>query len=118
MKRMNVGLNITKDFVKYSYVLLRSIFQNNRDYQIHVYIFSGNICEDDLTDIKELASSYDGVIKLLSVNPKMIEIIFKNPLPEHPIFMHTVYFMFSLLPQDVDKILVLDADMIVKKSLK
>ena len=32
--------------------------------------------------------------------------------------MHTFYFMFDLLPEDVDRLLVLDSDMIVKGSLR
>lgn len=117
MKRMNIGLNITKDFVKYSYVLLMSIFENNRDYEVNVYIFSGNIEENDLAEMKKMAAIYDGNIILLTLKPNVISEIFKNPLPQHPIYMHTVYFMFQLLPNDVDRILVLDADMVVKKSL-
>ena len=117
MKRMNIGLNMTKTFIKYSYVLLKSIFENNIDYNVHIYVFSGNIEKNDLSDIKDLATYYGGEVILLTVSPKLIGKIFRNELPEHPLYMHTFYFMFELLPNDVERILVMDSDMVVKKSL-
>ena len=118
MERMNIGVNVTRSFLRYTYVLLRSIFENHRDFSVQVYVFSGNVEEVDLADIKELASFFGGGIRLLKVDEARVRKIFHNPSAAHPVYMHTFYFMFDLLPEDVDRLLVLDSDMIVKGSLR
>lgn len=57
---MHIGVNVSRSFLRYTYVLLRSIFENHRDFSVQVYVFSGNVEEADLADIKELASSFGG----------------------------------------------------------
>lgn len=115
---MHIGLNLTRSFLKYAYVLIQSILENNRDSHVTVHIFSGNIEEGDLGDVQCMASAMGGDIHLIRVEESLIKTIIRNPLPEHPLYMHTFYFMFDFLPEGVDRLLMMDGDMVVKKSLR
>ena len=53
MERMNIGVNVSRSFLRYTYVLLQSIFENHRDLSVQVYVFSGNVEEADLAAKKE-----------------------------------------------------------------
>lgn len=118
MDTMNIGINITRSFLKYAYVLIQSIMENNQDSRVELYVFSGNIEEEDLRDMRALVRIWGGEIHLIKVEESLIRKIFKSPVPEHPLYMHTFYFMFSLLPAHVDRLLIMDGDMVVKKSIK
>lgn len=115
---MNIGFDITRGYLKYTYVLVKSILENNPDEEICFYIFSANIKAEDLDVLCELVESHNGRIELISIDKELISDIFVAPHPGYPIEAHTVYFHVHTLPDEVDRILIMDGDMIVKKSLK
>ncbi len=114
---MNIGLNITRYFVKYAYVLLESIIENNKQEEIHLFIFSTNIEESDLYFMRELMEKHNGTIDLISIDIERIKEVFIKPCAL-PLELHTHYFQIHTLPDGIDRILIMDGDMIVKKSLK
>lgn len=115
---MNIGFNLTRQYLKYTYVLVKSILESNPDEEICFYIYSANIEVPDLDLMCELVENHNGRIELLSIDKSLIEMFFENPHPGYPIETHTTYFYAHALPEGVDRILCMDADMIVKKPLR
>lgn len=116
---MNIGLNITQGYLKYAYVLIKSILESNPDEEICFYIFSANLKVRDLDLLNILVESYKGRVELISVDEDLIVNFFGNPHPGYPLGAHTLYFQIHGLPYEhIDRILFLDADMLVRKSLR
>ncbi|MCD2502364.1 glycosyltransferase family 8 protein [Clostridium sp. NSJ-145] len=112
---MNILLAINSKYLLPAKVLITSIFENN-DVNINIYLLHSSLNE---VEIKELRKVVEG-----KYNGKLIDILinekdFKDfPLSHH--FTIETYYRFlaqSILPEEVDRILWLDADMIVKKSI-
>lgn len=115
---MNIGFDITRGYLKYTYVLVKSILDNNTEEEICFYIFSANITVEDLEPLCELVESHNGRLELISIDKELIAEVFTMPHPGYPIEAHTPYFHIHTLPDEVERILIMDGDMIVKKSLK
>lgn len=115
---MHVAIHVTQGFLRYSYVMLQSLFESDPDVRFHVHVFSGNIEEADLADMRKMAASFYAEIHLYSVPEDRIRRVFHSSLPQHPVAMHTAYFMYALLPLEVDRIITLQCDMIVKGSFR
>ncbi|BEU88740.1 hypothetical protein TAMA11512_22040 [Selenomonas sp. TAMA-11512] len=115
---MHVSIQVTAGFLCYSYVMLQSLFESDPKVKFHVHIFSGDAKESDLEDIRHMASSYGASVHLYHVPVERIREVFHDSTSRHPVEMHTSYFMFDLLPPDVDRIMVLESDMIVKGSFR
>ena len=95
---MNIGLNITRSFLKYAYVLVKSILDNNPDEEICFYIFSANIKAEDLDLLCELVESHNGRIELISIDKELIANILVAPHPGYPMEAHTTYYNIHTLP--------------------
>lgn len=75
---MNIGFNLTRQYLKYTYVLVKSILESNPDEEICFYIYSANIEVPDLDLMCELVESHNGRIELLSIDKSLIEMFLKT----------------------------------------
>ncbi|MDE7045058.1 MAG: hypothetical protein K2O97_08640, partial [Acetatifactor sp.] len=63
--RMNIYLTTGRKNYKYAYVAIRSLFENNPDAEIYLYIVSEDLEEPDLAHEYELAKQYGNHIVIL-----------------------------------------------------
>ena len=59
-KRMNIYITTSKNNLKYAYVSVKSLFINNQDAEIFLYVVSEDLTEADMRYERELADLYAG----------------------------------------------------------
>lgn len=118
--RMNVYLTTAKRVLIYSYPAIASLFENNQDSEIYLYIVSENLVESDIQEELKLAEAYGGHIIILRFDENMAKGKVKSAKGGHwPLGTLGCYWMFhELLPDDVDRIMAIESDIVVKGSLR
>lgn len=114
--RMNVATALNSKYLRYTYVMLTSLFMNNPNTDIHVYLLHSDLTEADQTHLNDLADKYGHSINYLKIN----RVDFPTDLPTTSAWSLETYFrlmLLDILPEDVDRLLYLDVDMIIDKSL-
>ncbi len=113
---MNISVAINKKYKLYTAVMLTSICLNNKGEHIEVYLLNIELEDKDIVEISEALKDYD--IHINNINVK--DEISKYDLPVREDWTLEVYlrlFLPSILPANVDRILYLDVDIIVNKSI-
>ncbi|MDR3222543.1 MAG: glycosyltransferase family 8 protein [Methanobrevibacter sp.] len=121
---MNILLVSDENYAMQLTVLITSILENSSDdfdEHIHIYILNNNIHKGSIEKIKSLEEKYKKA-KLHFIDNSEIEKKlenFKDKLPA--IDRSTSYyyrlFIISFLPDDIDKILYMDSDIVTNSSL-
>lgn len=118
-KRMNVYLTTGRKNYKYAYVAIRSLFEQNRDSEIYLYIVSEDLEESDLKYEMELAETYGNHIVILRFDEREAEKYITFGEKDHwSVGAMSSYWMFhELLPSEVDRIIVIESDTVVVGDL-
>jgi len=108
------------------YVSILSVFQIHKEYELHIYVGSLDLEDEDIIELEALASRYDNVIHLCHADANRLE----ETLIKYDIFgymrrvwkrtgIHSllVYSIFDLLPHDLDRVIRIHSDTIVRSSL-
>lgn len=118
-KRMNVYLTTGKRSLFYGYPAIHSLFAENQDVEVYLYIVSEDLEEEDIRYERELAQKYGHKIIILhfDIDKAKEGIVCKDP--DHwPLGTLGCYWMFhELLPSDVDRILAIESDTVTVGSL-
>lgn len=118
--RMNVYLTTAKRVIIYAYPTIISLFENNQDSEIYLYIVSENLEETDIQEELKLAEEYGHHIIILRFDENTAKGKVQNAKGSHwPLGTLGCYWMFhELLPEDVDRIMALESDTVVIGSLR
>ena len=116
MAEMNIAFCINDTYADKVAVVMTSVLENHPDTQIHFYIFSSDLSDENLLMLQKLQAKYKNFTvqkvdipqQLFSSLPLTIEYI--------PIETYYRYLIADLLPS-LDKILYLDADLAVDKNI-
>lgn len=115
---MNILCATDDNYVPYCGIMLTSLFENNKDEDIHVFILTESLSLENNKKYADLAKKYRQEITIVIVNKDS----FKNcPVKPGDHVSTAAYFRLmvsDLLPADIDKILYLDCDIIINGSLK
>lgn len=111
---MNILVTLNKKYLIFLKTLLRSIAaSNNHDFEI--YVASSDITKDDIVCfINEFKEKF--TFHLIYVDDSLLE--GAPTTKRYPFAMYYRLFAFKFLPNNVDKILYLDPDIIVLKDLE
>lgn len=115
-KRMNIACASNERYLKYTYVMLTSLLENNKNYSVHVYFLFYDIPVEKLMIFEQLEKDYDVVVECCQVSDDMIP----RDLPHTNEWSIETYYRLALgeiLPETEDRILYLDVDVIVNKDL-
>lgn len=117
--RMNIYLTTGKKNYKYAYVTIKSLFKNNQDSEIYLYIVSEDLEDVDLHYEYELARQYDNHIIILRFDEQTAGKYIQFKQGDHwAIGTMSSYWLFhELLPEDVDRIMVVESDTVVVGNL-
>lgn len=113
--RMNVYLTTGKKNYQYSYVAIKSLFEENKESEIYLYIVSEDLEESDLAYEYALAKQYGNHIIILHFDEKRAaEQVKLRPQDHWAIGTMSCYWLFhELLPEEVDRIIVIESDTVV-----
>ena len=116
---MNIVCSTDDNFVQHCCIMLTSVLKHNDN--VVVYLLTEGLKDDNLKKIKEEIESKGGEFRLILVDGTIIS---QLPMPDINELSHissaTYYRLLItyLLPENIDKILYLDCDIIARKSLK
>ena len=118
---MNIVVSIDHKFVMPCGVLFHSICVNNKDCNIRFFIITdSSFTEEDNELLKGTVTKFNSANQLDCFYVDPDEIRRKVKHKEGVKYkIHVLYrlFLASLLPNDIDKVLFLDGDIIVRQSL-
>lgn len=115
-QRVNIATSLNSKYVRYAYVMLTSFFVNqfkNRD--IHIYILYSYLTEEDKERLASLVKFYSGTVHWLLIDKERF-FEFKTT-DDWSAEAYYRLFLLDILPEDVDRLLYLDVDIIVNKPL-
>ena len=114
---MNILITINKKYIKQVNILLNSIQYSNIKESFNIYVLHRDLEESDLKTINNNLDLKRFQIHLIKITEKEIH---KFPVYEkrYPVEIYFRIFASKYLPQDLERILYLDADTIVINSLK
>jgi lipopolysaccharide biosynthesis glycosyltransferase len=95
--------------------MLVSLFENNKDEKINIFLFSDHLSSDNQKNINQIVKNYNQKIIYQLIDLKNIE-YFK--VSDHASLANYYRVLaFSLLPKNIKKILYLDVDLLVLESI-
>lgn len=115
-QNMNIAISITENYIIYAYTMLVSLLENNKNRYINIYIMFNNIKEEKLLLFSDLEEKYRANIICQCIPDEWIP----KELPTHNYWPKEIYFrcyLPAILPPDQDRVLYLDTDIIVNKTL-
>lgn len=117
--RMNVYLTTGRKNYKYAYVAIQSLFEKNQNSEIYLYIVSEDLEESDLKYEYELAQRYGHHIIILRFDEAAAAQHIKFRAGDHwAVGAMSSYWLFhELLPEEVDRIIVIESDTVIVGDL-
>lgn len=114
---MTIVLATDDNFVQHCCVAIASVLQHNRN--VLFYIFTEGLSRGNELILKDLAIGLGGRLEIILVDS---EIVRKFPMPANAdahISIATYYRLFTalLLPNNVEKAIYMDCDMVVRRSM-
>lgn len=115
MDSINLIIAINKAYIEHCKNMLFSFFYNNPQKFVHVFLMTNSLSKQEVNDLSNFISQFNGKMEFISIDPNMLD-----GLPVSDRFSIEMYyriFAFVLLPQDMERALWLDSDLIVTQSL-
>lgn len=118
MDSINILCATDNDYVPYCGIMLTSLFENNKEAKIYVYLMTETISDSNWARLQELTRKYSQNISPIIIDSRKLK-----DCPMHDddyVSLATYYRLLApqLLPQEIDKILYLDCDMIIDQSIE
>lgn len=113
---MNIAIASSKKFQRYAYVMLKSLFDNNRKETIDVFVFYSELTNEDFNVFEELAKRYNNRIHKLYVDPEYYVNKYKHKEPWSDESYYKL-MVLNLLPANIERLLYLDCDTLILKDI-
>ncbi len=113
---INIAISLNQKYYEYTYVMLTSLFENNKEHCVHVWVLHNDLEDVSLEGFSKLAGTYGNQIHELKIERAM----FPDNLPTNDQWTIEAYFrlaMLDVVPIDVERILYIDVDTIVNKDV-
>lgn len=118
--KIHILLSITNSYVAYCAVTISSILENNRNNKVCIHIICEDLAQENKTKLKYMVEKYEQELNFIQPNIKQVQQI-KNVLCRMPAKhnISTFYRLFAAewLPQNIEKVIYLDCDLIVIEDL-
>ncbi len=114
-KEMNILVTIPPNNILYLKTMLLSLFENNNNILINIFLLHSFIPEKDIRDLNKFVLKYQNKLFVYRVDEEIFKFapLYRNCSVE-------IYYRLAAmkyLPQNIDKVLYLDVDIIINKSL-
>ena len=115
----HVTCSTDDNYVQHCMAMLCSLFENNKEHEMHVHMLVDSLSKDSRQLIGELCNRYNGKAVFYDIdatvldNVKMNDNIKFNGQQMYSIATYYRMLLPSLLPEDIKRILYLDCDVIV-----
>lgn len=113
---MNICLSINSKFLEQTIVFLNSFFINNKG-KHNIYILHKELSNGEIKRLDNLIKNNNSIFNELKVNKRLFENMPKGIKDSYPMEIYYKLLIPKLVPNNVDRILFCDVDMIVNKSI-
>lgn len=112
---MNILLAPNNDYVMPTVVLLQSLFETAED-KLDIYVIHSGLTGENIQKLDSFITGHGGAFHLITIDPEM----FGKAHTSIHITKEAYYRLLAqeLLPPEVERVLYLDGDLVVTKSLK
>ncbi len=113
---MNIICSCDANYVPCCGIMLTSVFENNKESLINVYVFC-NLHKVDISELEKLSTKYGQSILFINIEDELVK---RFPIKETDYITRAAYYRLLVteyLPKEVEMALYLDCDIIVNKSL-
>ena len=114
---INIACVIDDGFTPFCGIMLTSLFENNKHTKVNVYVLFTKLRDSNKESLINIAHKYNSRIYFCLIDEKLLKdcILTNNSY----ISLATYYKLFFtiVLPKNIDKILYIDSDIIINKSL-
>jgi len=113
---MNILVTLDSNYIKPLKVMLKSLFLNNEADIFTIYLMHSNLNAEEINDLEQFINSHGSKLQVVEIDDSY----FTNA----PILLHytkAMYYRllaFKFLPEEIDRILYLDPDILVINSIK
>ena len=112
---MNILVTLNSGYLKPLCVMLKSLFTSHPDTHFEVYVLNKSLSCEDFEFLKTKLSGYNYLIHDIKVDDSMLK---DAPVTDrYPHEMYYRIFAAQFLPENVEKILYLDPDLVILKNL-
>ncbi|QOX65806.1 glycosyltransferase family 8 protein [Anoxybacterium hadale] len=114
--QINILVTLDSNYLKPLRVMLKSMFLNNADEVFQIYVLHTSLKEEEITELESFVSAHHSCLVVIRVSDDWFQ--------DAPVLFHytrEMYFRLlahQLLPQDLDRILYLDPDILVLNSVR
>lgn len=118
MEIINILCTPDDNYIPYCGIMLTSLFENNKDLNICVYVMCEHLEEKSIADLKWLSEHYNVDLNFIIVNKETFK---ECPIRTGDHVSIAAYYRLiasNVLPAHINKILYLDCDIIVNDSIK
>lgn len=114
---MNIVLASDENFVQHCAVTITSILRNNNN--VIFYVLTDGLSDENSHKLSTLTHKLGGILNFINVPKNLLE---KLPMPKgvaSHISVATYYrlFLADLLPKDIEKVIYMDCDIVVRRAL-
>ena len=114
-EKLNILVTINKKYKKQLIILLNSIKQSNKDENFNIYILHKDLKDEDINEIKKgLNKNFN--IKDIKIKEDDMDFLPVN-CERYPVEIYFRIFAAKYLPENIDRVLYLDSDIVVINKL-
>lgn len=118
---MNICVTVNSKYVRYLYIMLLSLFENNSTKKIDLFVIQRDFTDQDKKIISTLAKKYHCCVTYIEVDKRLFSSMLncmpdRENLPSEIICFRLL--IPELLPENIERILMLDVDIVVNGSIK
>ena len=116
--RIDVTCSTDDKYVQHCCAMLCSLFENNKEHKVIVYLLHHGLSNDSQELLHLLADRYENEIICHDVNPDVFDGVELNPT--HTWLSKAAFYRFlipEIAPSDVNRVLYLDCDIIVLSDI-
>lgn len=111
---MHILVTINKNYIEQLKIMLYSLKCNHQNQSINVYLLHHNLCDEDISDLKKCIEDQYLMIIALKLDYQLNDVYITK---RYPCEIYDRLFATLYLPKDLERILYLDPDIIVKGDL-
>ena len=114
---MDIACSTDRTYLKYCITMLLSFFDHNEGEEVCVHLLSNGLHTDDIEMVSKVVERHKATLKAYKVDENLLNTFTQGQSYITP----TTYarlFLPEILPNNVDKVIYLDCDLIVLDSLK
>ncbi len=115
---MNVIYSADDNYSRHAGISITSLYEKNKDMdEVNVFLINNGIYQENIIKLDSIAKKYGRTITYIDFSSYKKRLVLNNDM-ELPISTYARLFVDQMLPEDVDKILYLDCDIIINESLE